>query len=151
MKVNIICFLFLLFFLSIGCGSSKKEEVKPKTETKNFVYISVPGNTTDINGISVLNQWLKENSEKKVISFTGILAYREGVSGYAVYFTHGDNSKQRFEQISGSDVIARSRETVFGIDAIQLWMGVNHDRTIIAFSSVPSYSGGVREYVICSE
>ena len=141
----------LFFFLLIGCGGNGEKEPEPITETENFTYVPIQDEAADENGISLLNEWLKNNPGKKVVSFSGVLAYRDGVSGYIVYFVHGDNSRQRFEQISNATIMENSRSAIFGVNTLQLWKEAKSDLKIVAISTVPSYSGGVREYVICSE
>lgn len=130
----------------VGCGDSKNEP-KPITETQDFAYVN-----TQSDDITTLNQWLHANPNKRVVSFSGVLAYREGVSGYVVYFVSGDNSKQKFERINRSDRTSREPEmVVHGIRSLQEWKNAHPTARVIAVSTVPSYSGGVREFTICYE
>jgi len=135
-------------------------QLKPVTETKDFVYVATPdyvatpGYLERYTDISPLNQWLRVNPDKKVVSFSGVLAYREGVSGYILYFVSGDNSQQRFKRINLKD--RRSRRSgpepdVYGISALQTWKDEHPNARIVAVSTVPSYSGGVREFTIYYE
>ena len=118
-----------------GCTPPNEANApKPITETKDFAYVSTPS-----GDISTLNQWLRANPSKKVVSFSGVLAYRDGVSGYVVYFTSGDNSQQKFESVSKRIV------------SLQEWKDAHPDVRVVAISTVPAYSGGVREYTICYE
>ena len=105
-----------------------------------------------IDDITVLNQWLRVHPDKKVISFSGVLAYCEDVSGYIVYFILGDNSKQKFERINQGN--RRSHEPEFAVQGIQFlqeWKNTHPDAHIVAISTVPKYAGGVREFTICYE
>lgn len=150
MKASYILFLFLIFVVVSGCGDDQQEK-KQMDETTNFVYISTSTPSMDQNdedGIGILNQWLRNNPEKEVVSFSGVLDYREGVSGYVVYFVHGDNSGQNFKQVS-TDAEDPENAYTFEIDSLQSWMNSNPDAKIVSISTIPAYSGGVREYVVC--
>jgi hypothetical protein len=138
------------------CGGDSSSEPKPVTEVKDFAYVHTQIYTQNresvVDGITTLNQWLRANPSKKVVSFAGILAYREGVSGYVIYFVSGDNSKQKFERIDRSDFASRQRDaTDFGIHSLQTWRDANSNARIVAIAIVPAYSGGVREFTICYE
>ncbi|MBI5140284.1 MAG: hypothetical protein HZA94_02455 [Candidatus Vogelbacteria bacterium] len=142
--------LMAIVFVGLAGCSDSNSEPKPVTEVKDFAYISVDNNQRD--DISVLNQWLRTNPDKKVVSFSGVLAYREGVSGYVVYFVSGDNSQQKFERINRSYRTSREPEpAVHGIRSLQAWKDAHQNARVVAISTVPSYSGGVREFTICYE
>ena len=134
----------------IGCRDSS-DEPKPISEMRDFAYVN-----TQVQGAlgdtAVLNQWLQTNPNKKVVSFSGVLAYREDVSGYVVYFVSGDNSHQKFERIDRSDLTSHKPElAVHGIRSLQEWKNVHPNARVVAISTVPAYSGGVREFTICYE
>lgn len=132
-----------------GCSDSSSEP-KPVSAMKDFAYVSADSSQWD--DISALNQWLRANPDKKIVSFSGVLAYREGVSGYVVYFVTGDNSLQKFERINRSDRTSREPElAVHGIRSLQAWRDAHQNARVVAISTVPSYSGGVREFTICFE
>ncbi|OGM99221.1 MAG: hypothetical protein A2915_02875 [Candidatus Yanofskybacteria bacterium RIFCSPLOWO2_01_FULL_41_34] len=137
-----------------GCGDSSNEP-KSVSEMKDFAYVSTEvytQNRESVDDITTLNQWLRANPGKKVISFSGVLAYREGVSGYVVYFVSGNNSQQKFERINRSDRSSRKPElAVHGIRSLQAWRDAHQNARVVAISTVPSYSGGVREFTICYE
>jgi len=133
----------------VGCGDSNSEP-RLITEMQDFAYVSADSNQSD--DVSALNQWLRANLNKKVVSFSGVLAYREGVSGYVVYFVSGNNSQQKFERINRSDRASREPEpAVHGVRSLQEWKNAHPNARVIAISTVPSYSGGVREFTICYE
>ncbi|MCX6724115.1 MAG: hypothetical protein NT155_03035 [Candidatus Staskawiczbacteria bacterium] len=155
MKRIVSIFIVAVVFVGLaGCGNKNNESKPPIIETKSFVYIS----TTDsykgvVDDIYLLNQWLQNNPGKKVVCFSGVLAYREGVSGYIVYFVSGDNSKQKFERIRRNDnPLQKPAElAVHGIRSLQEWKNIHMDARIIGIASIPAYSGGVREFTICYE
>lgn len=135
----------------VGCrGRGSSGEPKRITELQDFAYVSADSNQG--SDVSALNHWLRTNPAKKVVSFSGVLAYREGVSGYIVYFVSGDNSQQRFGRISRNVRVSREPEqVVHGIRALQDWKNSHPNARVIAITTVPSYSGGVREFTICYE
>ena len=146
--------LMAALIVLVGCGNSNSEP-KPVSEMKDFAYVSTrvyTQNRESVDDITMLNQWLRKNPDKKVVSFSGVLDYREGVSGYVVYFVSGDNSQQKFERINRSDRLSRKPDlAVHGIRSLQAWRDAHPNARVVAISTVPSYSGGVREFTICYE
>ena len=133
-----------------GCGGDSNEP-KPVTEMEDFAYVNTQvytQNRESVDDITTLNAWLRANPSKKVVSFSGVLAYREGVSGYIVYFVSGDNSKQKFWRVNRSD---EPEIFVHGIRSLQTWKDAHPNARVVALSAVPSYSGGVREFTVCYE
>lgn len=144
MKLISIVPFALILLVVLGCGPS--DRVQLLTETQDFAYVA----TNQNDDIDKLNQWLRANSSKRVISFAGVLAYREGVNGYIVYFAAGDNSKQQFARV---DKVKRQEPetSVNGFNYLQGWKNQNPNANIVAITTVPNYSGGVREFTICYE
>jgi uncharacterized lipoprotein NlpE involved in copper resistance len=141
------CLVVATILVGLVACDDKNSELKPVTETQDFVYVN-----TASEEISVLNQWLRTNPDKKVVSFSGVLAYREGVSGFVLYFSPGDNSKQKFERINlAPQTYEKSNLWVHGIDSLQAWKDTHPNAREIAFSTVPAYSGGVDWCIVCFE
>ncbi|HBI97141.1 MAG: hypothetical protein US83_C0007G0040 [Candidatus Falkowbacteria bacterium GW2011_GWC2_38_22] len=156
MRMRIFAALFITFLtMAIGCSGVNSSEPKSVTEMQDFAFVNTQVYTQSreyVDDITMLNQWLRANRSKKVVSFSGVLAYREGVSGYIIYFVSGDNSQQKFARINRSDRMSREPEiAVHGIRSLQEWKNAHPNVRIISISTVPSYSGGVREFTICYE
>lgn len=151
MRMKIVVALFITFLTTaLDCSGGDSSEPKPVMEMQDFAFVNTQREYVD--DITTLNQWLRANHNKKVVSFSGVLAYREGVSGYIVYFVSGDNSQQKFARIIRSDRTSREPEiAVHGIRSLQEWKNTHSNVRIISISTVPSYSGGVREFTICYE
>lgn len=141
MFISAFAFVAVGIFGLVGCGDGNSEP-KPITETQDFAYVS-----TQSDDITTLNQWLRANPNKRIVSFSGVLAYRDGVSGYVFYFIAGDNSKQKFEHINRNSQTSGEH----GIGSLQEWKNAHSNAQVVAISTVPSYSGGVREFTICYE
>ena len=146
----------------IGCYGGNSElkpgELKPARETKDFVFVVVGQEKgysvgdKKLDDILVLNKWLRTNPNKKVVSFSGVLESREDVSGYVVYFVSGNNSQQKFERINANDKVSQKHGWfLHGIQFIQAWKDVHPNARIVAISTVPQYSGGVKRFTICYE
>lgn len=131
-------------------GTSAADPPPPATSTQAFAFVETPASNTPAYDIRVLNRWLRANPDKKVVSFSGVLAYREGVSGYIVAFTPGDNSHQEFARINLPDARYK-RDPVHGMGQLQAWRDANPNARIVGFAAVPAYSGGVREFTVCYE
>lgn len=139
---------FILLFLGCltGCDSStdnnrqknNPESNKGKVKIKDFSYIEIYPN----RDAYILNEWLQDNPNKKVVSFSGVLAYREDVSGYILYFESGSNSNQRFVRIG-------CWNNQFSY--LQDWKDSNPKVRIVAFTTIPQYSGGIKAFTICYE
>ena len=142
-----VVFVLCASLLICGCNESDEniDKAVPITETRAFAYVHTASH--DERDIDVLNRWIRANPNKKVTSFSGVLAYREGVSGYIIHFTPGDNAHMHFARIDRK----QSESAIHGIDLLEKWKDANPNARIVAISTVPSYSGGVREYTICYE
>lgn len=149
--------LISLFLLTlIGCSAEKTPG--PLTETESFVFVSEATNNEGPDDVLMLNNWLRLNPNKKVISFSGVLFYREGVSGYILYFEEGDNSQQSFVKIYRDDTRVKPGHTrlepgpsIHGIHFLQDWIDTHPDSRMMAITTIPDYSGGVREFMILYE
>lgn len=143
-------FVVLVLVVLAGCGANANNP-PPLTETPDFVYVSVE-NCQKADQIVVLNQWLERNPNKKVVSFSGVLYYREDVSGYVIFFVSGNNSRQRFEHVGRSNSHpSLPQQSVHGIHVLQEWKDAHPAAHLVAFSTVAAYSGGVESYTICYE
>lgn len=140
-----ILFVFILFYVVntnfVFAGDDNKAQ--------NFTRVEVEAYSKDRNkDVAVLNKWLENNPNQKVVSFSGILSYRDNVDAYIIYYIKGDNSKQRFTKIirQHSEIWDESKKD--GLQELQLWLKNHNSFKLIAFASVPAYSGGAKEYVI---
>lgn len=138
--------LILLIASCVGQGSvTQKYWV-----TEEFEYVDTQKPQSD--DILLLANWLKDNPDKRVVSMTGILYYRDDVSGYVIHFVRGDNSNQKFTMVENQSPEGTGvDEYGHGVTFLQKWKNKNHDAKIIAISSIASSGGGVKSYLICYE
>lgn len=158
-RISVYILLAVIIVELVGCGGGSNEvgfKSQPNIEITNFAYIRTDihsiyrQNREDVDDVTLLNRWLRANPDKKVISFSGVLAYREGVSGYIVYFVPGDSSQQKFARISLS-YQNRPESAYDGVLSLQRWKNDYPGAKIVAISTVPSYGGGVKEFTCCYE
>jgi hypothetical protein len=124
--------LGLGLLMTPGCASL--ESVATAPEPENYSKVSVGSGY-----VESLNQWLRTNPGKRVTSVAGILAYREGCSSFVIQHEPGDNERQRF-------VLLRP-----DISTIQNFRNSHKEEEVIALTSIPAYSGGVKNWLLCVE
>lgn len=144
--------LVLIPFTVIVLSNCDDRSGRPSlpTEETNFAYVATGDDYTD--NTLALNQWLRVNPNKKVVSFSSVLYYRSDARGYIVYFVPGNNSKQKFERVAKDDKkFNEPMRTVYGMHALQYWRDTHKQTHLVAISTVAEYSGGVKEFIICFE
>ena len=118
-----------------GCTpSSDDRSVASVPEPENYAKVSVGQDY-----VESLNQWLRANPGNRVTSFAGILAYREGCSSFVIQHEPGDNQSQRFLLLPPDT------------SAIQEFRESHQGEKVVALTSIPAYSGGVRNWLLCVE
>ncbi len=148
-SIRLFCLVVSMFTIG-ACAQSESNAVQPATATNDFVFVSTQNATEKVLDVTILNQWLRANTDKKVVSFSAVLAYRDGASGYIMYCVQGDNSRQVFERINRK-ITSEKESIVHGMDAIQSWKYAFPNFRVVAFTTVAAYSGGVREFTLLYE
>lgn len=132
--------LSLALFSMPGCchdsGGSQMVGTTATPEVKMVDFSTVP---IQDNPIIELNRWLAANPDRRVSDIAGVLAYREGCREFVIHHEAGNNARQVFKQL---DKDTRN---------LQSYVTSHPGERIVAMTTVPSYSGGIREWIICTE
>jgi len=149
--------LFAIALLAWGCTARTPQEKTPQEQEQAFylevltgggdnqsvaVYIPVPGDSVKPPDNAV-NDWLAANPGRRITSLSGVLAYREGVSGFVAVSAPGAGGQRAYLVPTGyGGDKARQEPDARPVDAAA------KSGAMAAFTAIPAYSGGVKEYLI---
>jgi len=94
--------------------------------------------------VSSLYEWLRNHPQRRIVSLTGVLLYRSGVSKYVIYTEEVSNTSQQCQTI---DWEVFKPYNAF----LQQWKYAHPELKLIAITNIPEYSGGVHRFVLCYE
>ena len=121
-------------------------------ETKDFTFITTGASDDSTTDVAALNQWLKLNPYKKVVTFSSIPKNAGGSFGYLLQYLPESSANQFFNLISHAEVSAtNTTNTVTALACLQKWKDEHAAQRIIAFATVGGTQGEVREILVCSE
>ncbi len=112
MKKPLFVFASVIALLATFSGCDDKVPSKavpppPSAETTSFAYVTRGQYDLGLDNISYLNEWLRENPKKKVISFSNICHFNQPSVGCVIHFTAGNNRLQRFIRVCRNILMAK--------------------------------------------
>lgn len=119
-----------------------------------FDTVPVVGGTSSANYVTTLEAWLRGNAGRRVTTLTSVLAYRDDARAFVLGSVAGDNAGLSFDvvptNIAGAMGATGANDVPYGND-LTAYAGTHPSRRIVAFTGIPSYSGGIKAFVVLVE
>jgi len=136
-----LAFIILLLALITACTQTPAFQPE-RYESSVVAYVPV----TKGHGVTELTEWIQANPNLRIRSLSGILRYRDDVTGFTLVLEEGDGQLQEVFLVARPPGVKWNQS--YGVPEVDAWIADHPEYEDIEVTAVPDYSGGVKAYVI---